>query len=263
MEDLFGMKELYDVVLKATYNIDIDGKTYVPGEVIAAFDKIMISNFTTRKKYSFARGGKGNMSLISWETTEDIVFNFDQGVFSKTQLALLSNSKLLKEESEVVQLSYMEDDLTTNADGEITLKYTPLETEFFIYNKDTGVKISSYTIDGNVVTIATALLDVIVRYKFEYSDGYSIMNLGQALTDGFLELEGKTKLTSNYDNLVTTGILTIPRLKLMSNLVLRLGENALPQVMSFSGVGFPVGDKRDKYVCSMIYLNSDIDADIL
>ena len=48
----FGLKELYDLTLKATFPIDMDGRTFEAGEVIARFDKIQIANFkeiTARK----------------------------------------------------------------------------------------------------------------------------------------------------------------------------------------------------------------------
>jgi hypothetical protein len=40
MNNEFGLKELYSVVLKATYPIEIGGRIFEPGEVIARFDKI-------------------------------------------------------------------------------------------------------------------------------------------------------------------------------------------------------------------------------
>lgn len=42
----FGsFKELYDVVLKSTLPIEIGKRKIAPGEVIAAFDTIQLSNF--------------------------------------------------------------------------------------------------------------------------------------------------------------------------------------------------------------------------
>jgi hypothetical protein len=40
MENEIGFKELYDVSLKATYPIEVDGETIEVGETIAHFDKI-------------------------------------------------------------------------------------------------------------------------------------------------------------------------------------------------------------------------------
>ena len=36
----FGIKELYDVSLKATYNMEVGNQKISTGETIAAFDKI-------------------------------------------------------------------------------------------------------------------------------------------------------------------------------------------------------------------------------
>jgi hypothetical protein len=40
MDEEFGLKELYDLTLKATYPIELDGRVFEPGEIIARFDKI-------------------------------------------------------------------------------------------------------------------------------------------------------------------------------------------------------------------------------
>ena len=45
MSNEFGLKELYSVVLKATYPIEMEGRKFEPGEVIARFDKIQIDGF--------------------------------------------------------------------------------------------------------------------------------------------------------------------------------------------------------------------------
>ena len=45
MNNEFGLKELYDVSLKATYPIETNGRKIEVGEVIAAFDKIQLANF--------------------------------------------------------------------------------------------------------------------------------------------------------------------------------------------------------------------------
>ena len=95
MENLMGMKELYDVVLKATYPIEMGKRIIEEGEIILAFDNIQIAGLNEVKNYVVAQGGFDNRELITWETTKELPLNFSQGVFSKNQLALLSNSKLI------------------------------------------------------------------------------------------------------------------------------------------------------------------------
>ena len=43
MENNLGFKELYDVVLKATYKIEVGGRIIEPGEVIAIFDRVQLA----------------------------------------------------------------------------------------------------------------------------------------------------------------------------------------------------------------------------
>ena len=90
----FSLKELYDVSLKATYPIEIGDRMIEEGEVIAYFDSIQISNFQEIKSYVTARGGYDNRAHVWWETTKEVNFQMERGIFSKTQFALLSNSKL-------------------------------------------------------------------------------------------------------------------------------------------------------------------------
>ena len=75
-ESLSSFKVLEDVRLKATYNMVIDGREFVEGETVAAFDKIQISSFNEIKEYVAARGGYGNRAHVFWETTRSMQFTF-------------------------------------------------------------------------------------------------------------------------------------------------------------------------------------------
>jgi len=68
----FGLKELTDLTLKATYPIEISGKTFEPGEVLVRFDKIQIANFKEIASRVSASGGYGNTSLVVWEDPKEI-----------------------------------------------------------------------------------------------------------------------------------------------------------------------------------------------
>lgn len=72
MESAFGLKELYEVSLKATYPIEIKGRTIEVGETIAVFDKIQLANFTENKRFISANGGFDNRPRVWWEETKDI-----------------------------------------------------------------------------------------------------------------------------------------------------------------------------------------------
>lgn len=258
-EKLGSFKVLDDVYLKTTYDIEINGHTFQEGEVIAHFDKIQISGLNEIKDVISARGGYDNRSHVYWETTKELKLTFSQGVFSNTQFAILNNAKMIKyEEDEPILIMYSEDIYTE--DGEIHTKYEPVE-QLFIYNKETGEKIRWYEINGKIV-IDQSNLDVFVIYRYAYSGGSSVANVGQACLRGFLELEGKTKVKDDVSGLITTGIIKIPKLKLTSGLSMRLGAQASPVVGTFTGIGVPVESRHNSYVMEIDFLEHDIDSDM-
>ena len=83
MTNELGFKELYEVSLKSTSNIEVNGVQIEPGETIASFDRIQIANFQEIKNIVSANGGWDNRAHIYWETTKEIKINFTQVEFQK------------------------------------------------------------------------------------------------------------------------------------------------------------------------------------
>ena len=125
MEQQFGMQELYFVQLKSTSIIEINGKQIAEGEVIAAFDNIQIANFKDIHREATAQGGANNRKLLIWNRTEGVDLVFAQGIFSKTQLALMQNARLVKANEQVVKIA-QRDELETDSEGKITLTHQPI-----------------------------------------------------------------------------------------------------------------------------------------
>jgi S1-C subfamily serine protease len=76
MSNEFGLKELYELTLKATYPIEMEGRKFEAGEVIARFDKIQIANFKELTSRVSANGGKANPALVIWEDPKEIQLTF-------------------------------------------------------------------------------------------------------------------------------------------------------------------------------------------
>ncbi|MBQ4122227.1 hypothetical protein IJD44_00660 [bacterium] len=76
MYDLQGVKELYDVVIKSTYPIEMGNRKIEENEVIAAFDNIQIGGLQEIKLRTDARGGFDNRSWVYWETTKEMPLSF-------------------------------------------------------------------------------------------------------------------------------------------------------------------------------------------
>lgn len=263
MNNEFGLKELYDLTLKATYPIEMEGRKFEPGEVIARFDKIQIANFRELTSRVSANGGKANPALVVWEDPKEIQLTFTQGIFSKRQFALLSNANLLKSAPADKILLSAHFNGESDEKCEIQLNKEKI-TNVFVYNAKTFEKINPKSVDleKGVITIDEVYCDVEVDYQYEYTNDVSIINIGQKLIGGFLLLEGKTRVKDDITGKTHTAILRIPRLKLVSDLSMRLGREAGPLLANFAAVGYPVGNGKDKKVMEMLFLNDDIDAEM-
>lgn len=259
----FGLKELYDVSIKTTYPIEVNGRTIEIGETIAAFDKIQWADFKELRSVAAARGGYGNSGLVWWEETKEVRLSFMQGVFSKTQLGLMTNSGLVLTEKGTAIEVPMRETVESNEQGQVILKHPAKDKGIFVYDEETGRKISDWIKqpDGSLL-IGTPFTNVVVDYIYPYDNGYSTLTIGQRFTQGFLSLTGKTRIKDETTGQVKTGILTIPKLKLMSDLSLRLGSDAIPLTGSLDAIAVPVGNRGQKRVLEIIFLNDDIDSDM-
>ena len=259
MNNELGMKELYEVTLKATYPIEVSGKTFEVGETLIRFDKIQIANFSEKKDFLAARGGYENAPRVWWEETKEIGISIIQGVFSASQLSVISNANLSQEASPVVITC--REELETDGEGKVVLNKTPTEP-IFIYNKETGEKMLSYSLSDKILSIGAPYQEILVDYMYTYDGGGRIVTVGKTLTNGYLSLEGKMRVKDDITGHVKTGIIRIPKLKLMSDLSIRLGKDASPQVGRLNAVAVPDGKRGNKKVMELIFLNDDIDSDM-
>lgn len=261
MENEFGMKELYSVVFKATYPIEIGGTNYATGEVIAAFDKIMLGYFQEIKKQAAAQGGIENRIKIIWVTTQGLKLRFSQGIFSKKQFALMSDSKLTTAQKNTLNIA-QRDFLESDENGIIELSHVPATEWLFIYDEETKEKITgAQLVSDKEIDISSAYKNVIVDYEYQYSDTAQVLTIGQETFDGFVSCEGRTKIKDDITGQVKTGILRIPKLKLTSDLSITLGADAQPVAETFEGIGLPVGTSYRGKAMEIYFLNDDIDSD--
>lgn len=261
MDNDIGFKELYEVSLKATYPIEMGDRRIEVGETIAVFDKLQIGNFEEKKNFISANGGFDNRARVWWEETKEIRVSLVQGVFSKSHLTLMTNAKCITEEGRSTVDINRREVVETNESGTATVKYNIVEP-MFVYDKTTGKKVTTFTYTGDTIHTNLTYTELIVDYYHNYDNGYSILSFGRGLTNGYLSLEGKTRVKDDITGQVTTGIIKIPKLKLLSNLSMRLGQDAVPLVGRLDAVAVPTGERGHKKVMELIFLNDDIDSDM-
>ena len=263
MENEFGLKELTDLTLKATYPIEMAGRKFESGEVIARFDKIQLANFKEVTSRISANGGYDNRAHVIWEDPKEIQLSFTQGIFSARQFALLSNSRLIapKQEEGVLVPEHFKGE--SDETGKILLGKTNI-SNVFVYNAKTYEKIipESVDLEKGEIAITEQYCDVEIDFNYKYFNPTTSCVLGQKLIQGYLQLEGKSRVKDDITGKTRTAILRIPRLKLVSDLTMRLGREATPVLANFNAIGLPTGERGSKQIMELLFLNDDIDADM-
>ena len=263
MTNELNFKELYDVSLKATLPLEVSGNKIEPGETVASFDKIQIANFQEIKNFASANGGWDNRAHVFWETTKEIKINFTQGVFSKTQLALMTNAQLVQNEGEQIISINVREEFESDEEGKIHITRA-LREPIFIYDCSTGKKIPSteWHREDNIITLREPYKSVVIDYWYDYDNGFTIMTVGRQRTQGYFTLIGKMKVKDDITGKVKTGIIKIPKLRLMSDLSMKVGSDAIPQVGRLDAVAVPEGARGQSKAMELVFLNDDIDADM-
>lgn len=298
MEELVGMKEMYDVNIRLNDPITIGSRQYDINETILSFDKAEIAQLQQQKSVKSARGGYGNRALIDWEMDKECTFAITHGLLSLSSWAILSNSKIGEEQKKSVnyreKIKVIEDDdfwfvdlkfIPNHIDGEwgiqgnpnnepmpmgrkpwLPLKPLPPQRDkyIFCYDCETGRRIMNFDICGNRVIFHGDHREVLVDYTFDYDDGIRELNIGSRLFSGYLNLTAKMTTKDYFDGQPRTAILEIPKLKLNSNLAMRIGQNVEnPVISDFYFTGYPNEGRRieDEVVCKLTFLNTELTGD--
>jgi hypothetical protein len=147
--------------------------------------------------------------------------------------------------------------------GRIYTNYKNI-SDIFIYNARTYEKITPKSIDleNGEMVIDQPYCDVEIDFNYLYQDNVVTCVIGRKLIEGYLLLEGKSRVKDDTTGKVRTAILRIPRLKLVSDLSMRLGREAAPVLANFNAIGLPAGGRGDKTIMELVFLNDDIDAEI-
>lgn len=300
MQEMYGIKEFYDINIRLNNPIDFNGRHFDINETILVLESAEIANLDERKINIPATGGYHNNTLINWEIDKEMNFALKHGVLSPISYSILSNSKI--EMPKMKSVSYSED-LKTIEDNNycyVDLKYKPnhcncimgvqpnpcfeplpmgrrpelmlkplppnKEKFIFVYDKETGKRINDFEIYENRLYFKNLYRAVYINYTFNYQDDIKIIRVGDRLFNNFLSLTGKMSIKNDVTGEVTTGILEIPKIKLTSSLSMRLGKQYSDSTVSdFFFTGYPDENiRREKQLVSKItFLGADLSGEYI
>ena len=291
IDQYFGIKELYEVVLKAKVPMQFGSRRLEEGEPVLYFENISISMLSERQTPVMARGGWSNMPRVIWEDRSEVVFSLTEGVMSSISMSILLSANMTQKQSGIsMAVPIREGPFDLDDDGGIFLNHTPIlppSRKVFIYEyeRDVGQKKIYGVLDDskkrhNLLTQeeepyiklyqdkektipADATKHYIVDYYYEYKDEALIYLIQKERFNGLFTLEGKFYSKDENDGLNYTNLIYMPKVRVVSDINLRLGERADPTTSVFNIVGMPEKtEDSNNLIVKIVRLNQDIDADI-
>ncbi len=287
------MKELYEVCLRAKTAMKFGERYIEADEPVLYFDHVAMSMLSEQSKEIYARGGWLNQPKVIWQDRSEVRFQMTQGVVSQFGFGILLGAKVAIKGAEKPILMHMKEgpfqfDIGTERPL-VYLKHWPVNTEVkktFIFDFDRNAvqsKIYGKRIHGQMDPFEpnkerpcielyedkerTKLADTnkkyVVDYYYEYGKEAISYTLQKERFNGLFTLEGKFYSKDENEGINYTNILYMPKVRIVSDINLRLGERADPTVSAFNIIGLPetVGDDKDLIV-EVQHLDEDLDLDV-
>ena len=289
LDQYFGTKELYEVVLRAKTPMQFGSRYLEEGEPVLYFENINLALLSERSAPIMARGGWSNLPRVIWEDRSEVSFSLTEGVMSSISMGILFSAKVseAKKETDSLLVSKREGPFTLDDDHRLELmrwpvKYPRKKTFIYEYARDVAQKkyygkrihgkkdpfdenieipcIEVYE-DKELTILADLDKQYIVDYYYEYTDEALIYTIQKERFNGLFSLEGKFYSKDENDGLNYTNLIYMPKVRIMSDINLRLGERADPSVSEFNIIGLPetqIGNKNG-LILEITRLSQDID----
>ena len=282
IDQYFGVKELYEVVLKAKVPMTFGSRRLEEGEPVLYFENVNISMLSEKRAPIMARGGWSNMPRVIWEDSSEVRFSLSEGVMSSISMGILLSSKMTEvQKNESILVQKREGPFELDSENGFYIQHVPyLEkgTKAFIYDyehnvaqkkvygtleeRHVGPFIKVYE-DKEKTQLADPTKNYIIDYYYEYKDEALIYLIQKERFNGLFTLEGKFYSKDENNGLNYTNLIYMPKVRVVSDINLRLGERADPTTSVFNIIGLPEStDDSKNLIVKITRLNQDIDADI-
>ena len=294
-DQYFGIKQLYEVVLKARTPMHFGSRYVEIDEPILYFENINISLLSEKNTPIMARGGWANLPQVVWEDRSEVTFSLSEGVLSSVGMGILLSADVLeKKGQDELLVRRREGPMQLDQDHCMILKNWPVDTikkKAFIYkySRDTiQKKMYGKRIHGKIdpwdseqelpciqvyddktlseESLADINAEYIIEYYYEYPKNRDalIYRIQKERFNGLFSLEGKFYSKDENEGINYTNLIYMPKVRVVSDINLRLGERADPTMSVFNIIGMPenLGSNKEGLILQMTRLDSDIDAEI-
>ena len=171
--DKYAIKEVADVMF---YELDSKG---APSAPVLYLDTLKTSTLSQSSETVDARGGKGNVKILSWDTNKELTIEMEDAVYSAKSLGIMfgGDMKVYGDKQEVLK----------------TLRFDPAKiTEAKAAPTDATADYLQFEINGNKLYIAKTL---VTAFSYQDVNGNDIEKPVPVLVANINWTNGKVKVT--------------------------------------------------------------------
>ena len=224
----FGAKEVMDVTL---YDMS-------SGKPVICFDTLKTSSISVTSEKVYARGGKGNPKIITWEINKEATRVGTRTVYVRQDTEWDTSGEKPVDKGDIYPLM-------CSSEGIINLAFTPKETaeniKIYLRDDDCGtlVSMTGASLSANALTLGdagkttAANKKVIAYYTRDTSETAQTYIITSDKFSGTYKLVGDTVIRNAETGLDEPFQVIIPNLKWTSNLELGFSAEGDPSTTSF------------------------------
>ena len=223
----YGIKEVADVMF---YKINDDG---TPGAPVLYLDTLKVSTIEQTAEEAVAKGGKGNVPLVTWDYGKDINVTLEDALFSAKSMAIMFGNGTVKDSDSAGGLSSLKKTISWTATTDSATAPSQFEgPQGKLYNlPQTGV----VTYDATGASVATASIKAGQTYYTTFN--MEIKDVGQIDIDansfpGTYYVTGDTYARSAVTGNDEFFQFIIPKAKVKSGNTITLEAEGDPSVFS-------------------------------
>jgi len=181
----FGVREIVDVVFKATANGQrIGDKTFKKYQPVFKIDTAQTSSLEQSTTTVYAQGGKGYARLIAWEGEKTMTFNVTDALMSPMGLAVLTGAGLIKPNKQNQTHFHLAlNGIAEDAEGTVKIDFDDIRNELGLGNMKAIDVCNTIEIFGTKLDGSGAGIDWYNKGVVKNATGdYTTVNEGEFVT---------------------------------------------------------------------------------
>lgn len=269
----FGVREICDVVFKATAATTIGNTNFAKGQPVLYIDTAKTSALEAAATTVYATGGKGNPRLLAWEGEKTLTFTVEDAMLSPLGFAMLSGAGVIEASGGAPVQVHTTLEVIAGAAGAVTidgnvLGLTGAETATVYVGDDAEVYgtvvdeagaaieyLGAATVTGSVVTANSAGTPtdvdlvftpapaegdrVIVDLYLTKTGNVTQMEIEAGKFAGYYYVEASTLFRDQATGEDFPAEIIIPKAKIQSNFTFNMASTGDPSTFSFVMDAFP------------------------